>query len=223
MMTQAHPESSSRPGSSRPYVIGDHGGAVLDRWPADGEAMPDHFVVLGLPHLLGLDDAAVEQKVRGLIRQLHPDRYLRDGPWAVERAQRHTALINDAWRVLRDFERRCQYLIELAGDRPDEAYKPSAAELATTLERNELLDELEAQLATAAQDTRRALRSLLGEIEGERVDERQQLQEAAALWDAAGGDAAGESAARRRLRTALGRLAYLDNLRSRTKALLDRG
>jgi molecular chaperone HscB len=207
----------------RPYVIGDHGGAVLERWPADGEAMPDHFAVLGLPRLLTQDDAAVEQKVRGLIRQLHPDRYLRDGPIAVERAQRHTALVNDAWRVLRDFERRCQYLIELAGDRPDEAYKPTTAELALTLERNEQLDELQTQLATATQDTRRALRSLLGEIEGERVDERQQLQQAAALWDTANGEAAGESAARKRLRASLGRLAYLDNLRTRTKALLDRG
>lgn len=201
----------------RPYVIGDHGGAVLSRWPLPGEPMPNHFEVLGLPVLLCLDEAATETKVKALIRQLHPDRYLRDGATAVAQAQQHTALINDAWRVLKDFEKRCQFAVDLAGERPEEAYKPSAAELAQTFERNEELDTL----SEAPQKNRRALQSLLGELEGERVDVRETLREAAELWDVAHGDPDGLAAARRRLRVALGRLAYLDNLRTRCKALLE--
>ncbi len=202
----------------RPYVIGDHGGAVLNRWPAPGEAMPNHFEVLGLKPQICLDEAATDAKVKALIRQLHPDRYLRDGAAMVEKAQKHTALLNDAWRVLRDFEKRCHYVVELAGERPDEVYKPSAAELALSFERNETLDEL----AEAPQQNRRALQSLLGELEGDRVDIREILREDAELWDAAGGDPAGEATARRRLRTSLGRLTYLDKLRARCKELLEK-
>ncbi len=202
----------------RPYVLGDHGGAVLGRWPGAGEAMPNHFEVLGLKPQICIDETATDAKVKALIRQLHPDRYLRDGAAMVEKAQKHTALINDSWRVLRDFEKRCHYITQLAGERADEAYKPTVAELALSFERNETLDEL----AAAPQQNRRALQSLLGELEGDRVDIREILREDAELWDAAGGDPAGEATARRQLRVSLGRLTYLDKLRSRCKELLEK-
>lgn len=201
----------------RPWVAGDSGGVVLSRWPAPGEPMPDFFAVLGVPAKLGLDEAAVELQVRSLIRGLHPDRFHRDGPEAVAMAQRHTALVNDAWRVLRDLERRCQYAVELAGDRPDEAFAPSGAELAATFERNEQLDECE----QAPRQHRKELLSLLGELEGERVDRVEELRAAAAQWDGAALPHE-QHQARKALRAALGRLAYLDRLRGRLKALLER-
>ncbi len=201
----------------RPWVAGELGGVVLNRWPEPGEALPDYFAVLGVPAKLGLDEAAVELQVRSLIRSLHPDRFHRDGPEAVAMAQRHTALVNDAWRVLRDLEKRCLYALELAGDRPDEAYKPTPIELAQTFERNELLEECE----DAPRQHRKELLSLLGELEGERVDLVEDLRDASTAWDAAEEPAARHQA-RTALRQALGRMAYLDRLRNRAKAMLDR-
>lgn len=201
----------------RPWVAGDLGGVVLTRWPGPGEALPDHFAVLGVPAKLGLEGGSVELQVRALIRALHPDRFHRDGPETVAMAQRHTALVNDAWRVLRDLEKRCSYALELAGDRPDEAYRPTASELALTFERNELLDECE----PLPRPHRKELLSLLGELEGERVDVVEELRVAAGAWDAAE-DPLAQHDARVELRRALGRMAYLDRLRSRAKNLLDR-
>lgn len=201
----------------RPWVAGELGGVVLTRWPQPGEALPDYFAVLGVPAKLGLEEASVELQVRSLIRSLHPDRFHRDGTEAVAMAQRHTALVNDAWRVLRDLEKRCRYALELAGERPDEAYKPTAAELAQTFERNELLDECE----ELPRQQRKELLSLLGELEGERVDLVEELRAAASAWDAAEEPSAQHNA-RSSLRQALGRMAYLDRLRSRAKAMLDR-
>ncbi|MBI3184980.1 MAG: Fe-S protein assembly co-chaperone HscB [Myxococcales bacterium] len=73
-----------------------------------------HFEVFGLPPSFHLDLDALERRYRELSLELHPDRARGDGAARRAAVERTTAL-NDAYRVLKDPERRACYLLCLAG------------------------------------------------------------------------------------------------------------
>jgi len=203
----------------RPWVLGDDGELALDK--ADLSA-PDHFAVLGLPRRLRLDPAHLDIRVRSLVRSLHPDRFHLQGPAAVAQAQRHTALVNDAYRTLREFDRRVSYLLALEAESVDEKFRPPPALLAQVFEWNEAVDGMQEALRSGTPakvvPAERALVSALAEIGRERADVRAQLDAAAVEFDAASNadtDAEAIAAARRSLRAALGHGQYLDNLLER--------
>jgi len=221
---------SDRGPAVRPWVLGRDGEIQLEK---AREAPPNFFAILGLPQRLLLALDHLDLTFRSLIRALHPDRFHRDGHDAVALAQRHTALVNDAYRTLRDFERRVGYAIELgAGQASAERYHPAPSLLAHVFEINEQIDELTESLAENWPDGGTAEATQLSLIADQCHVERAQLYArlvaAAADWDAAqvlrehGEPSAdqGEAAARSLLRAAIGHMNYLDNLIQRVQVVM---
>ncbi|MSP90557.1 MAG: hypothetical protein EXR79_01940 [Myxococcales bacterium] len=211
-MAIAHDEAL-RPCVVGPWVLG--GADRLD-WrvaPPPGTQPPDAFAVLGLPRRLLLDEDRVGVAARGLMRELHPDRFHRDGPEAVARAQWHSSLVNDAVRTLRGLERRAALVVGFADD-VGRAHKPPPALLERVFDWNEQLDEgdaasrgvVAAEVATACAAARLRLEA------GARQWDVAQL-----LREQAGSAAAGVTVtdADAVLLSVLGELRYLDNLLER--------
>jgi molecular chaperone HscB len=75
----------------------------------------DFFSIFGLEHRLNIDLAALEQEFHRLSRRLHPDRFARASENEKQWSLADTALLNDAYRTLKDPLRRTEYLLKLEG------------------------------------------------------------------------------------------------------------
>ena len=78
-------------------------------------AAGDYFSVFSLEPRLNVDLAALEQEFHRLSRRLHPDRFARASDSEREWSLADTALLNDAYRTLKDPLRRTEYLLKLMG------------------------------------------------------------------------------------------------------------
>ena len=75
----------------------------------------DYFSVFGLPPHLNLDLVSLEKEFHRLSRRLHPDRFARSAENEKEWSLADTALLNDAYRTLKDPITRTEYLLKLHG------------------------------------------------------------------------------------------------------------
>src|SRR6516162_4701011 len=75
----------------------------------------DYFSVFGLALALDLDLAMLEHQFHKLSRKLHPDRFARATDNEKQWSLADTALLNDAYRTLKDPVRRTEYLLKLEG------------------------------------------------------------------------------------------------------------
>jgi len=75
----------------------------------------DYFSVFGLKPRLNLDLGVLEHEFHRLSRKLHPDRFARAQENEKEWSLADTALLNDAYRTLKDPLRRTEYLLKLEG------------------------------------------------------------------------------------------------------------
>jgi molecular chaperone HscB len=75
----------------------------------------DYFSVFGLEPRLELDLDVLEREFHGLSRQLHPDRFARAGENEKQWSLADTALLNDAYRTLKNPIRRTEYVLKLQG------------------------------------------------------------------------------------------------------------
>ena len=75
----------------------------------------DFFSVFGMQPRLNLDLPVLEKEFHRLSRRLHPDRYARAAINEKEWSLADTALLNDAYRALRDPITRTEYLLKLHG------------------------------------------------------------------------------------------------------------
>ncbi|HEY7335342.1 MAG TPA: DnaJ domain-containing protein [Bryobacteraceae bacterium] len=87
--------------------------------------MMRYYEALGLEPTLSLDLEDLKQRFYGRSRLWHPDRFTRAAPLERDRALDMTAILNDAFRILRDPVKRAEYFlkehgIELSGDPPSE-------------------------------------------------------------------------------------------------------
>ena len=148
----------------------------------------DFFAVMGLPRRLDLDPQVLESIFYRLSREVHPD-FHHDKPEA-ERAVwlDRSAMVNKAYRVLRDFHSRIAHLIELEGAG---ALKPSAPPelLEEVIEAQDVLEEARGLNGDVAAEARRILASRLGQ-EMARFEQRltqveSSLKQRAQEWDAA--------------------------------------
>ena len=80
----------------------------------------NYFALFGLPESFELDASELEARYRALQRRFHPDRHAggsdADRRLAVQRA----ALVNEAFRTLKDPLLRGRYLLERSGVRVDD-------------------------------------------------------------------------------------------------------
>jgi molecular chaperone HscB len=75
----------------------------------------DFFSVFGLSPRLNLDLDSLENDFHRLSRRLHPDRFARAAENEKEWSLAGTALLNDAYRTLKDPITRTEYLLKLHG------------------------------------------------------------------------------------------------------------
>jgi molecular chaperone HscB len=75
----------------------------------------DFFSVFGLAPRLNLDLSSLEKEFHRLSRRLHPDRFARAAANEREWSLADTALLNDAYRTLKDPITRTEYLLKLHG------------------------------------------------------------------------------------------------------------
>lgn len=131
----------------------------------------DYFEIFSLPRRLTIDLADLEQRYYALSRRLHPD-LCHDRPAAEQAVSlRMTALVNRAYRTLKDPVQRGLYWLQLHGEslgRDNERVSPVLA--ARVFEVQEQLEELRA--ARAAGKAAAAVH----EMEAIRADVRGELQ-----------------------------------------------
>ena len=84
----------------------------------------DYFQALGLEPKLSLDPAVLQKRFYARSRELHPDRFMLKPAPEREAAEQASALLNDAYRTLRDRVRRAQYLLSLEGYKEAEKKAP---------------------------------------------------------------------------------------------------
>jgi molecular chaperone HscB len=101
----------------------------------------NYFEVFELPELLAIDPKALEKKFHDLSRKHHPDYFTTAPADEKSRALRMTALLNDAYRTLRHFTNRVEYLLLLHGFKSDGSKVPQSL-LMEVFEINEQLEEI---------------------------------------------------------------------------------
>jgi molecular chaperone HscB len=75
----------------------------------------NYYDFFGLEHKLDLDLADLEKRFYALSRQYHPDRYTLKSREEQQYALDATAILNDAYRTLRDPLARAEYLLKENG------------------------------------------------------------------------------------------------------------
>jgi len=75
----------------------------------------DYFAVFGLERRLQIDEASLQRKFYQLSREYHPDHFANAPAEAQAYALDMTALLNDAYRVLKDPVKRSEYLLKCEG------------------------------------------------------------------------------------------------------------
>ena len=111
----------------------------------------DYFTCLGLPRLLNIDLGALEAKFYELSRVFHPDFFQNKSESEQAISLGNSALLNTAYRTLKDPIRRAEYLIQLeAGSAKDIRTSPPADLFEEILALQEDLEEFRA--LTPAQD-----------------------------------------------------------------------
>lgn len=183
----------------------------------------NYYSVFSLEPSLNINLAALEHEFHRQSRKLHPDRFARATPNEREWSLADTALLNDAYRTLRDPISRTRYLLKLHGaeigeehagkDRQDPSRAPADL-LEEVFDLNMQLEELRmARAAGEEEDDPATLQSLTeakAKFEGllEEVDDELRIQWSA--WD--NGDNAARAAAQNKMVALLDRRRYLSNL-----------
>ncbi len=86
----------------------------------------DYFSCFELGYQLNIDLSILEKQYYTLSRKFHPDYYQQKSPEEQDISLENTALLNKAYRTLKDPQERASYLIRLIeGDQPLETKAPS--------------------------------------------------------------------------------------------------
>ncbi|MGE5568029.1 MAG: Fe-S protein assembly co-chaperone HscB [Rhodospirillales bacterium] len=173
---------------------------------------PDYFQFFGLERKLALDAADLEDRFHKLSRQLHPDRYARATPAERERALEASAVLNDAYRTLRDPVARAEYVLKQQGTAESKAAPPQ-----------ELLNEV-FELNMALEELRGGDDSVRPQLEAARERFLALRREADAALENLfrAHDESGPDSVYAKLRALLDRRKYIDNLVQQVESELSR-
>lgn len=182
----------------------------------------DFFRFLGLPRKLNLDLGSLEKTFHALSWKLHPDNFYNASPEEQRMSLDGSAVLNDAYRTLRDPLSRVEYLLSLEGVRKEGETKQQAPPdlLEEVFDLNESLDEL--RMAKKAHQDGEELASLRQRLESARQNFTEKLRQveqelftAFARWDALLDGGAAESERRavlQQMSQILNRRSYVRNL-----------
>jgi molecular chaperone HscB len=181
----------------------------------------DYFSVFSLLPMLDLDLGMLEHQFHKLSRKLHPDRFARASGSEKEWSLADTALLNDAYRTLRDPIRRTEYLLKLRGaeigeehagkDRRDPSRVPADL-LEEAFDLNMQLEEM--RMSKKMGDTDLELQSSLEEakkkFDGLLDDVDRDLRAQWSNWDS--GDDSIRKDSEKKMVSLLDRRRYINNL-----------
>lgn len=143
----------------------------------------DYFSVFGLPRKLGLDLEELQRRFYDWSRKFHPDLFQRATPEEQAISLENSALVNTAYRTLRDSIARVEYLIGLE----EGAVKgiPPKAPLDLLEEMLLVQEALEAVKASALDaETRKRLTDERARLAERRRAEEERLLDVGREWDA---------------------------------------
>jgi molecular chaperone HscB len=181
----------------------------------------NYFSVFGLEPRLNLDLAALEHEFHRLSRKVHPDRFARASENERKYSLADTALLNDAYRALKDPIQRTMYLLKLEGAQADEKHdgadrngssRVPADLLEEVFDLNMQLEEMRAarkcgdanpELLATLEQAKRKFDVLLEEVD-------QDLRAQWRVWDE--GDSAARKKSEKSMVALLDRRRYLGNL-----------
>ncbi len=181
----------------------------------------DYFSVFSLQPRLHIDLPALETEFHRLSRRLHPDRFARATPQEKDWSLADTALLNDAYRTLKDPITRTEYLLKLHGaeigeehsgkDRKDPSRVPPDL-LEEVFDLNMQLEEMRMAKKTGEEDPdlKQSLTAAKTKFDGLLSDVDQDLRSQWTAWDQ--GDEAARQAAQKSMVALLDRRRYLNNL-----------
>lgn len=193
--------------------------------PYRGKA--DYFHFFGLPRKLSLEVEALEKSFYALSRKLHPDNFYRASEREKQASLDKTAILNDAYRTLKEPVSRAHYLLELEGEKVEGSQKSMPPEmLEEVFELNEWLSELKSAGPEGPgeggpsgdghlREVRGQLEKAKAKFESQVEDFHQDLQGLSASWDRsidAGSTAEEKRELLARLGPLLSRRNYLRNL-----------
>jgi len=132
----------------------------------------DYFRFFGLERRLRIDPADLQKRYYSLSRLVHPDRYQRGTPNEQRFALDATAILNDAYRTLKDPVARAEYVLKEEGieaaERKSKRVPPELIEEVFDL--NVLLEEFrggDSSVRPALEAALARFRTLRGDIDGE--------------------------------------------------------
>jgi molecular chaperone HscB len=161
----------------------------------------EYYDALGLNPKLSLDADDLKKRFYERSREWHPDRFSRRSPDEQKQALDMTAMLNDAFRTLREPVKRAEYFLEKRGLGPSKT--PPAELLEEVFELNMALEELRGGDAS--------VRSQLADAEKRFADMRLEIDTGlAGLYSRY--DAGEDSAVLAEIRAALDRRRYVSNL-----------
>jgi molecular chaperone HscB len=181
----------------------------------------DYFQVFGLERRFTIDLSALEHEFHRLSRKVHPDRFARAGENEQQWSLADTALLNDAYRTLKDPLYRTEYLLKLEGaeigeehsgnDRKDPSRVPADL-LEEVFELNMQLEEMRMARKMGEEDAalQASLEQAKRKFDGLLVEVDQNLRIEWQAWDEGG--AAARKSAQRTMVALLDRRRYLSNL-----------
>jgi molecular chaperone HscB len=180
----------------------------------------DFYAVFGLRPHFNLDLPALEEAFHRLSRRLHPDRFVRAAEHEKSWSLTHSALLNDAYRTLKDPIARTEYFLKLRGGETGDARHSAEAAARVPADLLEEVFELNLQLeqmrsdhfATEAVDPE--LERDLLEAQQKLIAQRDQVDEGLrGQWDAwETGTETARQAAEKSMLSLLDRRRYLSNL-----------
>ncbi len=134
----------------------------------------DYFQFFGLQRKLTMDLEDLQKRFYQLSRLLHPDRYQRKGADEQQYSLDATAILNDAYRVLRDPLQRAEYVLKQEGfEIGEQRSKDVPPELLEEVfELNMALEEMREGDASARpqlEDARQKFLTMRDEIDGQLV------------------------------------------------------
>ena len=180
--------------------------------------------MFGLERAFQVDLPALEHEFHRLSRKVHPDRFARAGELEREWSLADTALLNDAYRTLKEPLNRTEYLLKLEGaeigeehagkdrkDQKDPSRVPTDL-LEEVFELNMQLEEMRMarKLGESDPDLQASLEQAKRRFDGMLVEVDQSLRGQWQVWDQ--GDAAARHAAQKTMVALLDRRRYLNNL-----------
>jgi len=184
-------------------------------------AAGDYFSVFSLVPMLNLDLGMLEHQFHKLSRKLHPDRFARASASEKEWSLADTALLNDAYRTLRDPIRRTEYLLKLRGaeigeehagkDRRDPSRVPAdlleeAFDLNMQLEEmrmNKKMGDADPELQSSLEQAKKKFDGLLDDVDRD-------LRAQWTVWDS--GDDTARKESEKKMVSLLDRRRYISNL-----------